>query len=66
VSWALESSGAFSSHLLYLKLNQGASFAHAKDIGELSTLPKLKIFIWQLARGHLPSSEQIKKTPWPI
>jgi hypothetical protein len=37
VSWALESSGLFSSHLLYLKLNQGASVAHAKDIWELFT-----------------------------
>jgi hypothetical protein len=32
VSWALEGSGIFSSHSLHLKLNQGASVAHAKDI----------------------------------
>jgi hypothetical protein len=32
VSWALEGSGVFSSHSLYLKLNQKDPVAHAKDI----------------------------------
>jgi hypothetical protein len=39
--------------------------AHAKDIWELATLLKLKIFIWQLARGRLPASEQVKKSLGP-
>jgi hypothetical protein len=53
VSWALESSG------------RGASVAKAKDIWELATPLKLNIFIWEMARGRLPSSEMIKKRHGP-
>jgi hypothetical protein len=38
MSWALESSGIFSSHSLYLKLNQGASIAQVKYIWGISCL----------------------------
>ena len=60
VSWALEAAGVFSSHSLYMKLVQGATVLHANDIWAISVPLKVRIFLWQLARGRLPSNEQIQ------
>jgi hypothetical protein len=65
VFWALENFGKYSAHSLYLKLCNRALVAHAREIWELQVPLKLKIFIWQLARGGLSSLEQIKKHHGP-
>jgi hypothetical protein len=65
VSRALKPSGKFSARLLYLRLVQGATVAHAKDIWKIACPLKVRIFIWQLARGRLPANDQIRKLHAP-
>jgi hypothetical protein len=65
VSWALEPSGRFSTKSLYQKLIQGATVAHAKDIWKIACPLKVRIFIWQLARGRLPANDQIRHRHGP-
>jgi hypothetical protein len=38
---------------------QGAAVAHAKDVWKIACPLKVRIFIWQLARGRLPANAQI-------
>jgi hypothetical protein len=65
VSWALEPSGRFSTRSLYQKLVQGAAVAHAKDVWKIACPLKVRIFIWQLARGRLPANDQIRHRHGP-
>jgi hypothetical protein len=61
VSWNLEPSGVFSTKSLYLRMIQGASVVHAKDVWMSPCPLKVCILIWQLARNRLPSNGQIKR-----
>jgi hypothetical protein len=60
VSWNLDPSGNFSTKLLYQRMIQGASVAHAKDVWKAACPLKVRILIWQLARDRLPLNAQIK------
>jgi hypothetical protein len=46
-------------------MQEGAAVAYAKDIWTLPIPLKVKIFIWQLAKGRLPSAEQLFKRHGP-
>ena len=61
IRWALEPSGRFSVASLYRKLAQGATVLHSKDLWSARFPLKIKIFLWQLALDHLPSSTQLAK-----
>ncbi|KAK1644809.1 hypothetical protein QYE76_062614 [Lolium multiflorum] len=61
VSWSLEASGAYSARSLYVHLSHGAAVTHFKEVWSLHVPPRIKIFLWQLIRGRLPSAEKIAK-----
>ena len=65
VSWALEANGAYSSNSMYLKLCQGLEFQPAADAWKATVPLNIKIFIWQLIRGRLPSNDQLLKRKGP-
>nr|XP_051197209.1 uncharacterized protein LOC127310588 [Lolium perenne] len=65
VSWSLEPSGMFSAKSVYYGLTQGASVSHFRDVWRARVPPKIKVFLWQLIRGKLPSSEQVAKRRAP-
>ena len=65
VYWALEANGTYSSHSMYLKLCQGPEFQAAADVWKATVPLKIKIFIWQLIRGRLPSNDQLLKRKGP-
>jgi hypothetical protein len=65
VSWALEESGCFSTKSLYLRLSHGAAITHFKEVWRTRVPPKIKVFLWQLIRGRLPSGEQLAKRHGP-
>ncbi|KAK1663022.1 hypothetical protein QYE76_051181 [Lolium multiflorum] len=65
VSWSLEPSGVFSAKSVYYGLTQGASVSHFRDVWRARVPPKIKVFLWQLIRGKLPSSEQVAKRQGP-
>jgi hypothetical protein len=55
ISWSLEASGCYSTRSMYLRLSQGAVITHFKDVWRIKVPPKIKVFMWQLIRGRLPS-----------
>jgi hypothetical protein len=65
VSWALEPSGVFATHSLYLRVSQGATVTFFKEVWATMVLPKIRVFLWQLIRGRLPSAEQVAKRHGP-
>ncbi|XP_051221392.1 uncharacterized protein [Lolium perenne] len=65
VSWALEPSGIYSTSSVYARLAQGAATASFKDVWRTRVPPKIKVFLWQLIRGRLPSGEQLLKRHGP-
>jgi hypothetical protein len=65
VSWALENDGEFSTRSIYLGMSQGATVTFFKDVWRTRVPPKIKIFLWQLIRGRLPSGEQLAKRHGP-
>jgi hypothetical protein len=60
-SWALETSGRFSVSSLYRKINQGPNLPHKKLIWKAKLPLKIKIFLWQMAKGKMPASALIKR-----
>lgn len=65
MTWSLEPSGKFSVSSLYRRLNQGSA-SLASDLIWKGRIPtKVKIFLWQLERGRLPSSAQINRRHGP-
>jgi hypothetical protein len=59
ISWRLEPSSSFSSRSLYLSLCKKPEVSLVKYLWSYAIPLKIKIFIWQLARGCLPSNDQI-------
>jgi hypothetical protein len=59
ISWHLEPSGTFSSRSLYLSLCKKPEVPLTKYLWSYVVPLKIKIFTWQLARGRLPSNDQI-------
>jgi hypothetical protein len=44
---------------MYVKLSQGASIAHFKDLWAARVPLKIKIFSWQMALDRIPSSSNV-------
>jgi hypothetical protein len=65
VSWSLEPSGCFSVRSMYLKLAQGASIAHFRDVWAARIPLKNKVFSWQLVLDKLPTSLNIASWQGP-
>jgi hypothetical protein len=61
VRWTLEPNGRFSVSSLYKKINQGPSLPHESLLWSAKLPLKIKIFLWQMAKGRLPSNEQINR-----
>jgi mannosylglycoprotein endo-beta-mannosidase len=61
VRWDLEPSGRFSVLSLYRKINQGPSLPHESILWSAKLPLKIKIFLWQMAKGRLPSNDQINR-----
>jgi hypothetical protein len=59
ISWRLEPSWLFSTRSLYLGLCKGHEVPLTKFIWNYPLPLKIKVFTWQLARGRLPSNDQI-------
>jgi hypothetical protein len=59
ISWHLDPSGSFSTRSLYLELCKKPEVALTKYLWDFAIPLKIKIFTWQLARGRLPSNDQI-------
>jgi hypothetical protein len=64
-SWSFETSGRFLVSSLYRKINQGPSLPHEKLIWKAKLPLKIKIFLWQMAKGKMPASDQIKRWNCP-
>lgn len=65
VSWSLDHSHQFIPKALYLKLSQLVSAVHFRDVWSVALPLKIKIFVWQMIRNRLPSSDQIMKRHRP-
>jgi hypothetical protein len=65
VLWKLEASGRFSVKSLYNSLVQGPVSPLGLAIWKDRIPTKIKIFLWQLSRGRLPSNDQILKRRGP-
>jgi hypothetical protein len=61
VSWGLENNGKFSVSSLYRKINQGPSLPHESMLWSAKLPLKIKIFLWQMAKGRLPSNAQVNR-----
>jgi hypothetical protein len=61
VSWGLENNGKFSVSSLYRKINQGPSLPHETLLWSAKLPLKIKTFLWQMAKGRLPSNAQINR-----
>jgi hypothetical protein len=61
VKWALEPHGKFSVSSLYRKINQGPSLLHEKLLWKARLPLKIKIFLWQMAKGKMLANEQIHR-----
>ena len=59
VSWSLSSSGKFTVQSLYNKLTEGPTLDIARGLWKASIPLKIKVFLWQLFRDRLPSSNNI-------
>jgi hypothetical protein len=65
VTWGLEASGEYSTNSIYHRMSLGAVVTHLKDVWKVRVPPKIKIFLWQLLRGRLPSGDQLVKRHGP-
>jgi hypothetical protein len=61
VSWKLEASGLFSTKSMYQALCRGPKINVTKLFWKAKVPMKIRIFTWQMARGRLPSNDQILK-----
>jgi hypothetical protein len=65
LTWTLDPSGCFTTASLYKALHEGAAVFPFKELWTLKLPLKIKHFIWQLARGRLPSGTQVQKRRGP-
>jgi hypothetical protein len=65
VSWSIDASGTFTAKSVYLALTQGASVTCFKEAWRTRVPPKIRVFLWQLIRGRLPSCDQVAKRHRP-
>ena len=65
VKWDLEASDSFSSNSLYLKLCSGNTLIYLKEMWRTRVPLKIRVFLWQMIRGRLPSSDNIAKRLGP-
>jgi hypothetical protein len=65
LSWALDESGCYSTNSLYLRMSHAAAITHVKEVWSTRVTLKIKVFLWQLFRGRLPSGEQLAKRHGP-
>jgi hypothetical protein len=61
IKWALEPHGKFTVSSLYRKINRGPSLPHEKLLWKARLPLKIKIFLWQMAKGKMPANEQIHR-----
>lgn len=61
----LDPSVRFTSKSLYDRLAMGQGLDELRDIWKTMVPPKIKIFLWQLIRGRLPSGDQVRKCSGP-
>lgn len=64
-SWKLDPSGLFSTKSLYDRLATGEGQDELKALWKAKLPPKIKVFLWQLIRGRLPSGDQVQKRNGP-
>jgi hypothetical protein len=65
LTWTLEPSGMFSTASLYSALHQGFAVFRFKDLWKVRLPLKIKYFLWQVARGRIPSGDQVQKRHGP-
>jgi hypothetical protein len=65
VSWILDPSSRFTTSSIYGRLSQGAVVSHFDEIWRTKVPPRVRIFLWQLIKSHLPCSEQVAKRMGP-
>jgi hypothetical protein len=66
IKWFLEPSGGYSTSSMYMRLPHGAAVTHFKDVWRMKVPPQIRVFLWQLIRGRLPSCEQVAKWHDPL
>jgi hypothetical protein len=66
VAWCMEPSRAYSARSMYLRLLQGATVTHFKEVWRTRVPPRIRVFLWQLIRGKLPCSDQVAKRNGPL
>lgn len=64
-SWMLEPSDKFSTKSLYNRLAAGRGLAELSELWKVRLPPHIRIFLWQLIRGRLPSGDQVLKRSGP-
>ena len=65
VKWSLTASGKFTVKSLYNKLTGGPVLDIAKGLWKAGLPLKIKIFMWQMLRNRLPTSDNIAKRNGP-
>lgn len=65
VSSKLLASGQFSVKSLYSKLTQGPALDIARGLWKAGLPLKIKIFLWQMFRNRLPTSDNVAKRQGP-
>lgn len=64
-AWRLAPLGIFSTKSLYDRLAAGHGPEELTEIWKARLPPNIKIFLWQLVRGRLPSGGQVQKRHGP-
>jgi hypothetical protein len=50
---------------MYMRLSHGAVVTHFKDVWRMKVPPRIRVFLWQLIQGRLPSCDQVAKRHGP-
>lgn len=65
VSWDLSASQKFSVKSMYNKLTEGNTLDTARGLWKARLPLKIKIFLWQMFRNHLPTADNVPKRNGP-